>query len=162
MTDTDVEQHEGVDMGDVAAAPTSIEEASDYLARVSAELNERKAAAQEAARRFDGVEHSAQSEIDDVTRRALLEVREVQRRVDAEIRDTQARLTDQVESAARERDDANARYADAIDKVVSSGLVARKMLTSLGFTAARGRSKARPVVSKIKAKDVDVAPEDGQ
>lgn len=162
MTDTDVEHHAAVDIGDVAAAPTSIEEASDYLARVSAELNERKAAVEDAARRFEGVEQSAQSEIDDVTRRALVEVRDVQRRVDAEIGETQARLTEQVESAGRERDEAVARYNEAIDKVVASGLVARKLLTSLGFTAPRGRAKPRPVVSKIKAKDVDVASEDGQ
>lgn len=162
MTDTDVEHHEGADLGDVAAAPTSIEEASDYLARVSAELNERKAAVEEAARRLEGVEQSAQSEIDEVTRRGLIEVRDVQRRVDAEIGDTQARLTEQVEAAGRERDDAAGRYNEAIDKVVASGLVARKLLTALGFTAPRGRSKARPVVSKIKAKDVDATAEDGQ
>ncbi|MGB8406704.1 MAG: hypothetical protein WCE30_21845 [Mycobacterium sp.] len=162
MTDTHVEHHAEVDFGDVTAAPTSIEEVSDYLARVSAELNERKAAVDEAARRFEDVAQSAQLEIDDVTRRALVEVRDVQRRVDAEIGDTQARLTEQVESAGRERDDAIARYNEAIDKIVASGLVARKMLTSLGFTPPRGRSKSRPVVSKIKAKDVELTSEDGQ
>ena len=162
MTDTDVEHHAVVDLGDDAAAPTSIEEASDYLARISAELNERKTAVEEAARRLEGIEQSAQSEIDEVTRRGLIEVRDVQRRVDAEIAEAQARLTEQVESSGRERDDAAARYNEAIDKVVASGLVARKLLTALGFNAPRGRSKARPVVSKIKAKDVDVVSEGGQ
>jgi len=157
-----VEHHAEADLGDVAAAPTSIEEASDYLARISAELNDRKAAVEHAARQLEDVEQSAQSEIDEVTRRGLIEVRDVQRRVDAEIGDTQARLTEQVEVAGRERDDAAARYNEAIDKVVASGLVSRKLLTALGFAAPRGRSKARPVVSKIKAKDVEASSADGQ
>lgn len=140
---------------DSVPAPTNIEEVSDYLARISVELNERKTAAEEAVHRVADVERAAQGEIDEVTRRALREVREVQRRTDAEIGHFRARLTAEVQSVSKERDAAVARYADAIDKVVSSGLVARKLLASMGFTAPRSKSKPKPVVSKIKPKDMD-------
>lgn len=155
MTDTAVDTHETSNQGDSVPAPTNIEEVSDYLARISNELNERKAAADEAAQRLADVEQQAQAEIDEVTRRLLREVREVQQRADAEIGHAQARLTGDVESASKLRDEAATRYSEAIDKVVASGLVARKLLASMGFTAPRSKSKAKPVVSKIKPKDVD-------
>ncbi|ORX18464.1 hypothetical protein AWC31_14265 [Mycolicibacterium wolinskyi] len=150
-----MDTHESADLNENVPAPTNIEEVSDYLARISTELNDRKAAAEQAAQRFAGVEQQAQAEIDEVTRRAFREVREVQQRAEAEIRDAQTRLTGEVESASKERDEAAARYADAIDKVVASGLVARKLLASMGFAAPRSKPRPKPVVSKIKPKDVD-------
>lgn len=156
MTDTALDTHDASDLGDSVPAPTNIEEVSDYLARISTELNERKAAAEEATQRFADVEQHAQAEIDELARRLFREVRELQQRVDSELSDAQARLTGDVEAEGKQRDDAVARYAEAIDKVVSSGLVARKMLASLGFATPRNsKAKPRPVVSKIKPKDVD-------
>ncbi|CAN3132214.1 hypothetical protein ACNUDN_30270 [Mycobacterium sp. smrl_JER01] len=159
MTDTELDN--AAEIGERAGseagtpAPTSVEEASDYLARISAELNERKQAAHEAAQRFAGVEHEVQTEIDDVTRRALTEVRDVQRRVDAEISEAQARLTERVEAASRDLFAAGARYGEAIDKVVASGLVSRKLLAAMGFSTPRSKQKLKPVVSKIKPADLD-------
>lgn len=159
MTDTDVDTSQEfgqqVEPDDSAPAPTSVEEASDYLARISAELNERKDAAREAADRFAGVEQAVQDEIDEVTRRALREVRDVQRKAEAEISEAQTRLSDQVEAASQDLHAAGSRYGDAIDKVVASGLVSRKLLAAMGFAAPRNKAKVKPVVSKIKPADLD-------
>ncbi|WP_131827826.1 hypothetical protein [Mycolicibacterium fortuitum] len=155
MTETTLDTHDTPDLGDSVPAPTNIEEVSDYLARISTELNERKAAAEQATERFAEVEQRAQAEIDDLARRLFREVRELQQRVDAELTDAQARLTGDVESEGKQRDEAVARYTEAIDKVVASGLVARKLLASMGFAAPRAKAKPKPVVSKVKPKDVD-------
>lgn len=159
MTDTEVDNavefsQEQAGQDDSAPAPKSVEEASDYLARISAELGERKNAAREAGERFAGVEHEVQTEIDDVTRRGLREVRDVQRRVEAEISEAQARLTERMEAESQELGAASARYSEAIDKVVASGLVSRKLLASMGFSAPRSKQKVKPVMSKIKPADV--------
>ncbi|MGB4825111.1 MAG: hypothetical protein WBP82_09450 [Leuconostoc mesenteroides] len=148
MTDTD-------ELTAGETAPKNTEEVSDYLARVTAELTERKAASDEAAQRLAGVAQAAQAEIDEVTRQALVERREVERRRAAEIADTQTRLMQQVDSAGQEREAAAKSYASAIDAVVASGLITRALLSSMGFAAPRGKTKPKRVSSKIKPRDVD-------
>ncbi|RIT36827.1 hypothetical protein D2E76_16370 [Mycobacteroides abscessus] len=157
MTDTQDDTYESTpstaDEGD--PAPANIEEASSRLARITGELNERKAAAEKSADRFTTVEHEAQIEIDELTRKALIEIRDVKRRLDADIAEAQTRLTEKIAAAGRERDEDLDRYATAIDTVVASGLFTRRLLKGMGYWAIRKKTTTKPVVSKITAKDLE-------